>query len=183
VGSGGGSDAAAFTLHDDRNACAGLTDGFAEIDRRDGLRDWAFGILVGLDILIDRALEFLLNGLIMFRSSLGDRTGDAAERSIGLPSGIVFGGDMVILPVRLPVLFSRPPVSVGDAGPSLLLGEIVDPDVRDAMWRSLTIAITLCGIGVPVWIGASSSDGFACDSKVRMTTWRPYFGSFRNTYL
>lgn len=115
---------------------------------------------------MDLALEFLLNGLINI-SSIGDRTGDVAVRSIGLPSGMVLGGETVILLVRLPVLFSSPPVSVGDAGPSLLLGEIVDPDVRDAMRRSLTISITLCGVWV--WIGASSSDGFACDSKVRMT--------------
>lgn len=109
------------------------------------------GILVGRDILIDLALEFLVSGPIII-SSVGDRTGDAAERSIGLPSGIVLGGDMVILLVRLPVLFSRPPVSLGEAGPSLLLGEIVDPDVRDAMGRSAAIAIALCRIRLPVWI-------------------------------
>ena len=84
---------------------------------------------------------------------------------MGLPSGIVLGGDMVILPVRLPVLFSRPLVSLGEAGPSLLVGDIVDPDVRDAIWRSLTLAIAFCGIGVPVWIGASTSDGFSYEAK------------------
>ena len=57
---------------------------------------------------------------------------------------------MVILPVRLPVLFSRPPKSLGEAGPSLLVGDIVDPDVRDAIGRSLTVAIAVCGIWVPV---------------------------------
>lgn len=144
-----GSAAAALTLQAERNACAGLTDVFAEADLRDDLRACAPGILVGRDILIDLALEFLLNGLINI-SSVGDNTGDADVRSIGLPSGIVLGGDMVILPVKLPVLFSRPLVSFGEAGPSLLVGDIVDPDVRDAIGRSLTVAIALCCIGVPV---------------------------------
>lgn len=83
---------------------------------------------------------------------------------------------MVILLVKLPVLFSRPPVSLGEAGPSLLVGDIVDPDVRDAIGRSLAVAIPLCCIGVPVWIGASPSDGFACDSKSALPRGRPFFG-------
>lgn len=74
-------------LHDDRNACAGLGDGFAEVDRRDCLLLVAFGILVGLEpILIDLALEFLLSGLKI--SSVGESTGESGW-SIVLPSGIV----------------------------------------------------------------------------------------------
>lgn len=164
-----GSAAAAFTLHEDRNACAGLTDGLAEVERRDDRRAWAPGILVGRDILIDLALEFLLIGLITM-SSVGDKTGDIAVRSIGLPSGIVFGGDTVILLVRLPVLFSRPLVSFGEAGPSLLLGDIVDPDVRDAMGRSFIAAIWFCCTDVWVWIRESASDRVACDSGVSIAS-------------
>ena len=116
-------------LHVDRKACAGLTEWFVEVDRREDLLDAAFGILVGLEaiILIDLALEFLNSGLII--SSVGDIIGDAGSE-IGFPSGIVFGGDIVILLMRLPVLFSSPPESVGEATISLLL--IVDADVRDA---------------------------------------------------
>ena len=96
-----------------------------DVDRRDCRL--TLGIPLGLDMRIDLALEFLLRGLTI--SSVGEMSGDI-ERSIGFPSGIVLGGDTVLL-VRLPVLFSSPPVSVGEAKISLL-GDIVDADVRDA---------------------------------------------------
>lgn len=77
---------------------------------------------------IDLALEFLLSGLNT--SSVGESTGDIGW-SIVLPSGIVCGGETVVLLVKLPVLFSSPPVSTGDEIMSLL-DDIVDADVRDA---------------------------------------------------
>jgi hypothetical protein len=75
-GSGAGSDAAASLLQDDKNACAGLGDGLAEVERRDCRLEPAPGILVGLEpiIRISLALELRLKGLR--HSSDGDMTGD-----------------------------------------------------------------------------------------------------------
>ena len=101
---------------------------FVDVDRLEDLLEPSLGILVGLEpiIRIDLALEFLKSGLLI--SSVGESNGEVG-RDIGFPSGIVLGGDIVILLVRLPVLFSSPPVSVGEATKLLL---IVDADVRDA---------------------------------------------------
>lgn len=134
-------------FQDVRKACAGLTDVLVDVDRREDRLDPAFGIRVGRDIRIDLALEFRLIGLM---TSSGERMGDMV-RSIGLPSGIVLGGDTVILLVRLPVLLSSPFVSVGDAIISLL-GIIVDTGASDVFGRAgglLPVAIPRCsGISV-----------------------------------
>lgn len=116
LGSGAGSEADVSRLHEERKACAGLTEVLPELARREVRRvPGAFGTLIGLalDRREDFRLESLLNGLVT--SALGDITGDA-ERSRGVVSGIVCGGDTVILLVRLPVLFSRLPLSVGEMG-------------------------------------------------------------------
>ncbi len=77
---------------------------------------------------MDLALEFLLRGFV--NSSAGDKTGDCSWLIV-FPSGIVCGGDTVILLDRLPMLFSSPPPSVGEAKKSLL-GDVIDADVGDA---------------------------------------------------
>ena len=116
----------------------------AEVDRLEDRLAPVFGILVGLELLSDLALEFLLSG--PKTSFIGDVNGDI-ESSTGFPSGIVCGGEIVVLLVRLPVLFSSPYVSVGDGGdtaPFSLLADTVDADVRDATccaWRSLRSAV------------------------------------------
>ena len=83
-----------------------------------------------------------------------------------MPSGIVLGGETVILLVRLPVLFCSPLVSTGDAGASLL-GDIVDADVRDAIWRAGNSFEVSVGIDGSLGIARGPSDRFSYDSWVR----------------
>lgn len=155
---------AAFMLNEPRNVCAGLTEWLADVDRRDVRL--VLGIFVALDIRIDRALEFLLSGFSI--SSVGDTSGDT-ERSIGFPSGIVFGGDIVVLPVRLPILLSSPVVSVGEAKMSLL-GDIVDADVRDAAGcagGTLWVAVSFWTF-ISISVTASPSDWFSYHRSINV---------------
>lgn len=98
-------------------------------------------------------------------SFVGDMIGDS-DCSSGFPSGIVFGGETVILLVKLPVLFSKALVSVGETGgvtPLSLTGDIVDADVRDAAGRAGgTLGFAVASDGrISIAVAEGASDGFS----------------------
>lgn len=135
-------------------------DGFADRERREDRLDPPFGILVGRDreyVRSDRVLGSLLIGLVI---SVGESTGDC-DISIGTPSWIVCGGDTIALMLRLLMLFSSPPSSLGDLGdavPFSLLGERVDPDVRDDIGGICGPVTTPAIVRIAIGIADCSTD-------------------------
>ena len=119
-------------------------------------------------------------------SSVGESIGELAKE-MGFPSGIVLGGEIVVLLVSEPVLFSSPFESVGEATTSLL---IVDAEVRDAtrgVGTSLGFAVIAVTSGwESVRIAIASADGFAYDTHVsvrvraQLVRGGQIFGTFRN---
>lgn len=161
--SGFGSATGSFTTvsrlpQEDKNACAGLTEVFADIDLRID-RLLSFGTLIGREVRIARVLDSRLgasSGAAV--AEVGDITGETSlsnELSKVFPSGIACGGDTATLLDRLPMLSDRlllPSGEAGELGPSSDCRK-VDTDAGDTPSARL-----LFGVSITLRVALLSSD-------------------------
>lgn len=155
-GSGAGSTPASL-LHDDRKACAGLTEVLPELLRLDG----RFGTRAGLEeARLDFKLESLLNGLV-----ISPLVGDAMECSTVTPSGIVCG-DTISLLRMLSELLIMSLLARGDvAGESLMtspMGDAMNVDGRDAARVGVVVMLGSFCVSIS-FAGVAGTAGFICE--------------------